>query len=608
MKKNNPLLILSFVLLFIFAACSDDETSNGETPNNTETIADFISNDSEYSLLYEAIVRVGLDISLDGTDNFTLLAPNNAAFEEFLAAEEYETISQVPLQILTNVILNHLVVGNISSSNLQGYLNSLAEDQENKLTLYVSNNSSITINGNATVTASDINRSNGVVHGVNAVIAPLTINGMVQAVSDFTVFAELLEAASTDLVDFNEMLSNDEATFTILIPSNEAFQDLFNFMGVSGINDIPSSLLRDILNYHIINVSNLQTTDLEDNQILTTRSEEEITVTIDTVLAFLDAAGIPTEVTTSNIQTINGVVHVLERVLRSEEVLDNIDPTITGWVTLEPTLSTLETALRVTGLDALLDDRNSNYTLLAPNNTAFSEFLQGEDVDDIPVDILTDLLLNHIVLGGTASGDLTNGYLSTQALYNGTTNNLSLYVDTTNGVVFNGISTVLQADIPPANGIIHMVDAVITLPTLLTFATVDPNLNSLESAFTRDDQPNYSATLSESIGTGNTPFTVWAPNNAAFDALLLELGLNDLSEIDGATLTASLNTHIVAQANLRFEDLVTGTLSTLGDDITVNATEGTLTDLNGRISAIQEVNIQASNGVMHKIDMVLLPL
>ena len=158
-----------------------------------------------------------------------------------------------------------------------------------------------------------------------------------------------------------------------------------------------------------------------------------------------------------------------------------------------------------------------------------------------------------------------------------------------------------------ANGVVHIVDAVIALPTVVTFAVADPTFETLVAALTRADQPDFVSVLSTPLGTSPAPFTVFAPTNTAFGDLLVELGISSLDDIDTATLTATLNTHVIAEANIRAEDLVDGTVGTLGDDIVIDATNATITDQNGRVSNIIVVNVQAANGVVHAIDKVLLP-
>ncbi len=65
--------------------------------------------------------------------------------------------------------------------------------------------------------------------------------------------------------------------------------------------------------------------------------------------------------------------------------------------------------------------------------------------------------------------------------------------------------------------------------------------------------------------------------------------------------------HVIAEANVRAEDLVDGPVTTLGGEIIIDASNATITDPNGRVSNIIVVNVQAANGVVHAIDKVILP-
>jgi transforming growth factor-beta-induced protein len=225
------------------------------------------------------------------------------------------------------------------------------------------------------------------------------------------------------------------------------------------------------------------------------------------------------------------------------------------------------------------------------------------------VEVVTQVLLNHVLTGTALSTGLTTSYTNSLATFGDTENNLSFYINLDEGVRLNGVSSVTAADNVAANGVVHIVDAVIGLPTVVTFATADPNFSSLVSALTDDGQAaqNYVETLSIPNGTDPAPFTVFAPINSAFDNLFTELGVEGIEDIDPATLTAALNTHVVAQANVRSTDLMDGTVATLGADLTVDASAGTLTDPNDRVSTIAVFDVQASNGVVHAIDTVLLP-
>ena len=290
----------------------------------------------------------------------------------------------------------------------------------------------------------------------------------------------------------------------------------------------------------------------------------------------------------------------------------NINPatnSIADFVASKGDYSSLKAALDKAGLTQTLKD-DGNFTVFAPNNEAFATFLTANgfaSLNDVPTDALKNILLNHVIGSKVLSEDLSTGYVSTLATEPSTGANLSMYVNIASGVKLNGMSSVTAADIMADNGVIHAVDKVIALPTVVTFATSDPTFSVLVSALTRNDQPDFVSVLSTPAGTAPAPFTVFAPTNAAFSALLSELGAMGLGDIDGATLTATLNTHVIAGANVRSGDLTNGTVSTLGADLMVNAANATLTDPNGRVSNIIVVDVQAVNGVVHAIDTVLLP-
>jgi uncharacterized surface protein with fasciclin (FAS1) repeats len=252
------------------------------------------------------------------------------------------------------------------------------------------------------------------------------------------------------------------------------------------------------------------------------------------------------------------------------------------------------------------------FTVFAPDNAAFSAFLTANgfaNLDAVPADALKQILLNHVVSGAVKSTDLTTGYVQTLSTATPNNSNMNMFVNTSGGVKLNGISDVTAADNMLDNGVVHLVNKVIGLPTVVTFAVADPTFSTLVAALTRADQPDFVSVLSTANGTTPAPFTVFAPTNNAFGALLTELGASGLSAIDGATLTATLNHHVVGGANVRSTALTNNmTVATLGGNITANISGGAkLTDANGRISNIVAVDVQASNGVIHVIDKVVLP-
>tara|TARA_B110000003_G_scaffold18930_2_gene18475 strand:- start:4561 stop:5541 length:981 start_codon:yes stop_codon:yes gene_type:complete len=287
--------------------------------------------------------------------------------------------------------------------------------------------------------------------------------------------------------------------------------------------------------------------------------------------------------------------------------------TITEFAASNSDLSNFAAALSAADGNLLSLLNGGNYTVLAPNNWAFEVWLGNNgytSIDEVPTDILKNILLNHVISGTVRSSDLAatgSGYTSTNAT-NTDGDFLSMYFSTNNGVVFNGVTTVLNPDIAASNGVVHVVDLLIELPTVVTFATTNPGFETLVTALTRDDlSEDFVSILSTT--TEPAPFTVFAPTNEAFSSLFSELSIDSLNDIDTATLESTLGTHVVAEENVRFEDLSDGMLiTTFGDDLTISVGTGPLlVDLNGRTANIIAVDIQAYNGVIHVIDNVMLP-
>lgn len=277
-------------------------------------------------------------------------------------------------------------------------------------------------------------------------------------------------------------------------------------------------------------------------------------------------------------------------------------------VAVNNNLSTLVKAVTKANLASTLSGPGP-FTVLAPTNQAFEDFLSDNNfnsLDDVPTDLLTQVLLNHVIDGSLQSTDLSTGYANTKATSEASNTSMSIYIDINDGVKFNGYSSVTAPNVSADNGTVHVVDKVISLPTVVTFATADPNFSILVQALTRESDFTFVSTLS--LNTTPAPFTVFAPTNDAFVALLSELDLSNLAAIPTETLTSTLNTHVVANANVLDSGLSDGMeIQTLGGKLISNITGGaTLTDSKNRVSNIIATNVQANNGVIHAINKVVL--
>lgn len=293
---------------------------------------------------------------------------------------------------------------------------------------------------------------------------------------------------------------------------------------------------------------------------------------------------------------------------RDDEMV--MDTSIYGLVSRDTDFSNLKAAIDKAGLAATLTTSGS-FTVFAPGNAAFSAFLTENgyaSLNDVPTAALKEILLNHVLSTKVMAANVTTGYVSTMAKGSASsTKNLSMYLNTASGVKINGISNVVKTDIDASNGVIHKVDKVIALPTIVTHAMANPNFSTLVTALTRPDQPNFAGILS---GTANSPFTVFAPTNTAFGSLLSELGLSGLGAIPAATLENVLKYHVVAGANVASTNITNNmTVNTFqGGTFKITTTSGVkITDANNRVSNVIATDVQCSNGIIHVLDKVLLP-
>lgn len=289
---------------------------------------------------------------------------------------------------------------------------------------------------------------------------------------------------------------------------------------------------------------------------------------------------------------------------------DNYDKNVYNIVANDADFSNLKAAIDKADLATTLQS-SGTFTVFAPSNAAFTAFLQANgfaSLDQVPNAVLKEILLNHVLSTEVKAAQVTTGYVSTLAKGGASSSrNLSMYINTSNGVKINGVSNVTKTDIDATNGVIHKVDAVIGLPTIVTHATANPNFTTLVAALTRNDMPNFVSILS---GTANSPFTVFAPTNTAFSGLLTELNLSGLSAIPQATLENTLKYHVVAGANVASTDLTNNMNVTTfqGGKFTITTTGGAkITDAKNRVSNIVATDVQCSNGIIHVIDKVILP-
>lgn len=291
---------------------------------------------------------------------------------------------------------------------------------------------------------------------------------------------------------------------------------------------------------------------------------------------------------------------------------------ITDLVVASDQFTFLEEAVKKAGLTTTLSGTGP-FTVFAPTDDAFraAGFANAAAVGAAPDTTLRRILLYHVVSGSYPASAIPAGQtaLPTSLSVNGTTYVSKATSTSGTGVSVNG-ARVITADVQATNGVVHAIDRVLMPPTgnVLQVAQADTSLSLLGAAVARGGAAVVTAL------SGSTPLTVFAPTNAAFRAT----PYNTVAAINAApvaALTAILTNHVVVNPGRAFSPtIVSGPITTFGTG-SVTATVGSgnaltlLSPGNGgqastvlqNTAGVQNRDITATNGVIHKIDRVLLP-
>ncbi|XP_037795051.1 transforming growth factor-beta-induced protein ig-h3-like isoform X1 [Penaeus monodon] len=342
-------------------------------------------------------------------------------------------------------------------------------------------------------------------------------------------------------------------------------------------------MLKNVLLYHVVS-GRVASSSLRDGMVVDSVQGGSLRINVDgNGVTVNDVA-----VTQADITARNGIVHAIDQVLMPPEDVGNLADVLTsrGFGQLVDLVVT-----------AGLADTVSNggpFTIFAPTNEAF-QALDPELVQALLADPerLKSVLLYHVVPGTVLSSALSDGLLAA------TVQGADLRVNVkANGVTVNDVA-VTQADIPASNGVIHVIDQVLLPP-----GNDVGNLAEVLSAegFSQLVDLVVKAGLAETVSTGG-PFTIFAPTNEAFQALDPELVQALLA--DPERLKSVLLYHVVPGTVLSSalsDGLLAATVQ--GADLRVNVKPNAVTvnDVD-----VTRADIQASNGVIHVINQVLLP-
>jgi transforming growth factor-beta-induced protein len=256
-----------------------------------------------------------------------------------------------------------------------------------------------------------------------------------------------------------------------------------------------------------------------------------------------------------------------------------------------------------------------NITVFAPTNDAFNSLFNQLGVADLDglisalgVEAVTNVLTYHVLGARVPAANVTTGYVTTLGTAHG--NNLSAFINVSGSTVrINDQATVVVTDVNASNGVIHAIDAVMLPLTILELAALNSDFSSLATALGVADGNIDDLLADPSAG----PLTIFAPTNAAFAALINELGAGDLNGVVAAIGTDGLADVILYHAvsgNITSAQVSAGSVPTVnGQNFTIGVNGGvTITDASNRTVNVIATDVQGTNGIVHVIDGVLLPV
>ncbi|HEY7885413.1 MAG TPA: fasciclin domain-containing protein, partial [Cellvibrionaceae bacterium] len=414
-----------------------------------------------FTTLVAALEAANLDSVLaDEEETFTVFAPTDAAFE--MLGEDNINALLGDNEALQAVLLQHVITG--------AEVNSIAAYAANGTSVETASGAMIPVMiqdrmlqiGGATVVTADIYTSNGVIHVIDTVIVgdlelpspPMSIVDVAVDNGNFTTLVAALEATGLDAV-----LADLEGSFTVFAPTDAAFAEL----GEDTINGLlaDTDTLSDILLYHVIADAEI----LADAAIGVANADSSLVEMANGKNAGLSFNGDNlfinlSQVTTANEMADNGVIHVIDKVMMPPADMGTPTANIVETAIAAGNFTTLVDAVVQAGLDGVLSDEDATFTVFAPTDEAFAKIDSGTLnalIADVPA--LTSVLLQHVV-SGAAVDSVTAFTLNGTDVETAEGEMVSLEI--VDGMLQVEGSNIVVYDIYTTNGIIHVIDTVIT--------------------------------------------------------------------------------------------------------------------------------------------------
>jgi uncharacterized surface protein with fasciclin (FAS1) repeats len=391
-----------------------------------------------------------------------------------------------------------------------------------------------------------------------------------------------------------------EGPFTVFAPTDEAFAAVPAETLQALLAD--PEALSQVLLYHVLS-GQVLAESVTDGLTADTLQGAPVAFTIMDGKAMINDANI----TATDILATNGVIHVIDKVIlpptdsAAEEpaapTADIVDTAIAAG-----SFNTLVTAVQAAGLEEALRGEGP-FTVFAPTDEAFAavpaETLQALLADP---EALSQVLLYHVLSGQVLAGSVTDGLTAD------TLQGAPVAFAIMDGKAMINDANIVATDVLATNGVIHVIDRVILPPA--EAAAEEPAMAEMDIVDTAAAAGNFTTLLAaaEAAGLvdalrGEGPLTIFAPTDEAFAKL--PAGTLESLLADPEALADILLYH-VAEGKLTAKDVTErGFIPTLlGRPLAITAMRDSVKVNDANVIA---ADIEASNGIIHVIDTVLVP-
>lgn len=562
-----------------------------------DSIMEIAESSEDLSTLVDALKKTGLDRSLSRSygcgwwkhcRDYTVFAPVNDAFAALGPATKLvENEDYMPH--LTDLLWYHVLNGEVFSDDLEDGAEVKTLNGE---PVTIGTDGSVTINDSNVIDPFDVDAINGAVHTVDSVLLPSTATRTIADIAVNAGFNTLVEALqATDLLP---VVSDKSATFTVFAPTDDAFT-------AAGLDLDDTEKLKKILLYHVVpGVETLR--ELWHKDSISTVGGGDITVDNNywrqTVV--LNEAS---QVTSADILALNGIVHVIHKVLVPP---GNIVETAQS----NSDFSILVEAVVHANLADALSSEDSSLTVFAPTNDAFEPFLAElgvTSITEVDAAVVADILLYHVVGEKLTLHDLDELRKGNIGTLGGVKVSFEKKCHWWNCRYLLDDTTIIQKfDIMATNGVIHVINSVLRPPVrnnIVEVAQANPDYSILVEAVVY-------AGLADALSSEDSTLTVFAPTNSAFEVFFDQLGITNVTDVDADMIKSILLYHVAGDVIME-DDFETGDIETLlGENIhvEVEADWWSKKIILNTVVGIDLFDIEASNGVIHQVDSVIQPV